>query len=98
MAPPPEAAEPKATTLRLDADIREALDGYCAAERRTLNGAVNYLIMRGLDVEAREKLPVADPDPVAAEMKRELASMDPAEDLNAYYEKFSKLIERQTRR
>lgn len=86
-------SEPRPTTLRLDADIRERLDAYCAAERRTLNGAVNYLLMRGLDLEAAMEARLSDADPIAAAMKRELVRIDPTADPGAYHDQMGKLVE-----
>ncbi len=53
-----EPSPPKAqqTTIRFDPEIRSELDRFAARTRRSLNGAVNYLIFRGLAAEnAAEK-------------------------------------------
>ncbi len=42
---------PKTTTVRIAPELRPALDEFAYRTRRSLTGAVNYLIQRGLDVE-----------------------------------------------
>lgn len=41
-------AETRPTTFRLDSDVREMLDAFCAETRRTRNSAVNYLLLQAL--------------------------------------------------
>lgn len=43
-----ETPEPKATTFRLDPDVRALLDTFCNTNRRTMNSAVNYLLANAL--------------------------------------------------
>jgi hypothetical protein len=36
------------TTFRLDPDVREMLEAFCAENRRSMNSAVNYLLAQAL--------------------------------------------------
>jgi hypothetical protein len=44
----PTRDRPKVTTVRLEPEVRAALDTYMKETRRSLNSAVNYLIAQAL--------------------------------------------------
>jgi hypothetical protein len=63
MASPTPTPERKPTVFRLDPDLREWLDSYAERTRRSMNGALNYLLQQAREqdqqAERGEPLPEA---------------------------------------